>query len=324
MKRRELIAMLATVASGVSPWSASAAAGDPVRMVIPYPPGGPTDTAARHLSESLARATGGVFVVDNRSGGGGSIGTAEVARARPDGRTLGVSLPDSLINVVFTLKNPGYRPLDDLTLIAQFASAAPLLIVDPGLKVRNMGELLAAAKAKPGTVSYGSWGPGSFPHLLMASIEQLSGTTILHVPYRGAQPALQDLIAKQVQIGFVPAHVAETYRDKGWGVPVAVAGPRRVDRFPEVATLAEQGYDSPMTRSTLWMGLFGPRGIDSTLVKRLAADVHAAVKTEAFVQSLAAMSHVPDYKGPEEFRESLRKEYDEVARLMKALGIQPA
>lgn len=328
MKRRELLATTAAVAaigfgSLSMPGPAWASGGRPIRLITPYPPGGPVDTAARRLSDILTRSTGDTFVVDNRSGGGGSIGTAELARAKADGLTLGVALPDSLINAMFTLKNPGYNPLTDLTLIAQFTSASPLVIVDPDLKIRTMGELVALAKAKPDTISYGSWGTGSFPHLIMASVEQLSGARWLHVSYRGAQPALQDLVAKQVKIGFVPAHVAEIYRDKGWGVPIAVAGPRRVGQFPGLATLAEQGYDSFLTRSPLWQGLIGPRGLDAALVQRLANEVKAAMETDSFVQALAAMSHVPDYKGPEEFRASVGREYDAVATLMKTLGVQP-
>ena len=111
--------------------------------------------------------------------------------------------------------------------------------------------------------------------------------------------------------------------DKGWGVPIAVAGPRWVGQFPGLATLAEQGYDSFLTRSPLWQGLIGPRGLDAALVQRLANEVKAAMETDSFIQALAAMSHVPDYKGPEEFRASVGREYDAVATLMKTLGVQP-
>jgi len=318
-----LLATFAAMGGGSLPALAWASENKMVRLITPYPPGGPVDTAGRRLAEVLGKANGNTYLVDNRSGAGGSIGTAELTRAQPDGNTLGLALPDSLINVVFTQSNPGYDPLKDLTLVAQFTSASPLIIVDPDLKVNTMDELVALAKAKPGLVSYGSWGTGSAPHLIMASLEQLSGAKWLHVPYRGAQPALQDLVGKQVQIGFVPAHVAKIYQDKGWGVPVGVAGPARVEQYPDVATLAEQGYDSAITRSPLWMGVIGPRGMDPAQVQTLAGEIEASLKTPAFVDALAAMSHVPDFKGPEAFQASVREEYAAVEALMKALGVKP-
>lgn len=314
------------MASALTAWRPAAAqlASAPVRWIVPFPAGGPVDVVARKLAEAVGSATGTTIVVDNKAGANGSIGTAEALRAPPDGRTFALAIPDSLISVASLLKNPPYDARKDMTFVSQMVASPLVMMAAADLGVGSMAELMGKARTAPEPISYGSWGAGTMPHLIMAAIEQASTGRFNHIPYRGVAPALQDLAGRQVKLGFGPAHVAAQYAQKGLATPIALTGPMRSALLPGVATFAEQGFTGPIEQSRVWIGLVGPKGISADTVNRWNAALTDAVRTPAFGQFLAAIGFVPVNSSPAEFAKSLGQEFVSTNQLIKKLGITPS
>lgn len=290
---------------------------------MPFPAGGPTDAIARKLAELLRPKLGQPIVVENKAGASGSIGTAEVVRSAPDGYTFGVAIPDALVSVASLVPTAGYDARTDLTPIMKICHAQPVLIANAGLGVRTMAELLAAGRKSPRSIASGSWGPGSFPHLLMKSIESASGTQFLDVPYKGLAPAMQDTLANTVQLTVVPPALASQLQDKGSVYALGVCGDERSPFLPQIPTMREQSLDTPITRSTLWIGLVAPRNLPEPLVKRWTEVLSETIRTpefEAFLraggQSLLAIAGA-------DFQRELAAEHADTNALIRSLGIKP-
>lgn len=313
------------MASALTAWRPAAAqlANAPVRWIVPFPPGGPVDVVTRKLAEAVGSATGTTIVVENKAGANGSIGTAEALRAAPDGRTFALAIPDSLISVASLLKAPPYDARRDLTLVSQMVASPLVMMASADLDVGSMAELMGKAKKAPEPISYGSWGAGTMPHLIMAAIESASASRFTHVPYRGVAPALQDLAGHQVKLGFGPAHVAAQYAQKGLATPIALTGPSRSALLPGVATFAEQGFIGPIEQSRVWVGLVGPKGLPAATVAKWSVALDEAVRTPAFGQFLAAIGFVPVSNSSAEFAKSLGQEFMSTNQLIKKLGITP-
>lgn len=291
-----------------------------VRWIVPFPAGGPLDVVARKLAEGLAPRMKQTILVENKAGANGSIGTAEVARAAPDGRTFALAIPDSLISVASLVKNPPYDALRDLTPITQMAATSVVLLAHASLGVSSMAELMGKVRHAKVPISYGSWGPGTLPHLVMSAIESHGTATFTHVPYRGAVPALQDLAGGQVQLGFAPAHVALQYQQKGLTTAIAVTGQRSA-LLPDVPTLAEQGFKGPVEESRIWFALVGPKGLPASWVQRWYEEIGATVRTADFEKFLSAMGFVSFMSSPQQFAANLAKEHVIVNQLIRRLGI---
>lgn len=304
-------------------WVSTARANDAVvRWIVPFPAGGPLDAVARKLAEGVGPRVKQTIVIENKAGANGSIGTAEVARAAPDGRTFALALPDSLISVASLVKNPPYDARRDLTLITQMVASSVVLMAHAKLGASSMAELMAKARQANPPIGYGSWGPGTLPHLVMSAIEAQSTAAFTHVPYRGAAPALQDLAGGQVQLGFGPAHVALQYQQKGLATPIAVTGQRSA-LLPDVPTLAEQGFKGPVEESRIWFALVGPKGLAAQEVQRWYDAIGAAVRAPEFEKFLAGIGFVPLMSTPQAFGQSLAKEYEVTNQLIRKLGISP-
>jgi tripartite-type tricarboxylate transporter receptor subunit TctC len=302
-------------------WTARAAADENVvRWIVPFAPGGPLDAVARKLAEGVGPRLGRTIVVENKAGASGSIGTAEVARSAPDGRSFALALPDSLINVASMIRNPPYDARRDLTLVTQMVASSVVLLAHAGLQVGSMAELMAKARHARPPVGYGSWGPGTLPHLVMASVEAQSAASFTHVPYRGAAPALQDLAGGQVQLAFAPAHVAAQFHLKGLATPIAVTGQRSA-LLPDVQTLSEQGFKGPVEESRIWFGLVGPKGMPAATVQRWHDAIAATVRTPEFEQYLAGIGFVPLMSTPQQFSRDLAREFEVINALIRKLGI---
>ena len=274
----------------------------PVRVVVPFAPGGGTDTLGRAIAQKLSDALGQPFVIDNKPGAGGIIGTDAVAKAAPDGYTLSFNISTALLINQFLYSKLPYDPQRDLVLLSLLATAPVTLVVRPGLAVKTAPELLDYLRANKGKVSYGSWGAGSYAHLGGAYMSKVLDAGLSHVPYKGEAAMLQDLVGGQIDMAFASAVGARPYLGPGKLTIVGVTGDQRMQVLPEVPTLAEQGLKDDAYRVVGWVALGAPAKTPPAIVERLAKET-AAIFAEADVrQRISDMGFVPVAAGPAEFR----------------------
>lgn len=327
MQRRTILnagaASLASLLAGPAP--AQVYPNRPVRWIVPYPAGGPTDGVARRLAELVGSELGQPIVIDNKSGAGGVLGTAEVVRAPGDGYTLGMAGPDALISGPLLVKSAGYDPRADLTRIMQVSYGQAVVFAHAKLGVSSLPALLEAAKARPGSVTYASWGPGSRPELLFKAIEMATGISFMAVPYRGLAPMLTDLLSGSVMVASLPAALAQQYQEKGIGTSLAVLGHARAPELPQLRTSLEQGMDLPIMNAQLWNMLFGPKSLAPEITQRWVAILRKVTASSAFEQSLKAMGQIPT---PAMHSDRLEREFAAehalITDLTHKIGYQPA
>lgn len=326
--RRDLISYAAGAACAAAlgrsgPARAQTYPGRPVTWIVPYPPGGPVDVIARRAAELLAPKLGQPVVVENKAGAAGAIGSAEIARSKPDGYTLGLATTDTLVSAMLLQKTPGYDSRRDLTLIGKLCYSQQLLVVPAKSGIHDLRSLVAAAKAKPGGIAFATWGPGSVPHLYMKSLEAAAGIELLDVAYRGLAPAVQDLLGGQIGVALVPPSVAVTYGQKGLINVISVSGGGRLKQLPQVATVQEQGFQAPMFDYTYWAALVGPRALPpeiGLLWRRLVLEVQAMPEFES---SLIPLGMLPSGRVGSEFASDVRLEFELIGSLTRRLGIMP-
>jgi len=287
----------------------------PVTLVVPFPPGGGTDTGARIMAEQLGKRWGQSVIVDNRGGAAGQIGADFVSKARPDGYTLlfgnigTQSINPSLYRKLSYDPDKAFAPV---SLVAELPLA---LMVNPSVPAKTPAELIALAKAEPGQLSYSTSGAGSAPHLAGELFKDRAQVSILHVPYRGGGPAIADLLAGQVQISFLTVLEASGHIKAGRLRALAVTSDKRVAALPDVPTLAESGL--PGFNAISWIGILAPAGTPPDLVERIAADVRAVLSDEAVKARFAALGGVPHAMSPQEFKKLIaddRARYGELIR----------
>jgi len=292
----------------------------PMRVVVPFAPGGAVDLVARTVAPKLNEALGQPVVVDNRGGAGGTIGTDIVAKARPDGHTLLVASMGVAVNAVLYPKLP-YDTLKDLAPITTLGEQPNIVVVDPSLSARSIGELIALAKAKPGQISYASGGVGSNTHLVTLLFLQMAKVDMLHVPYKGLGPAIADLVGGQVQLAVSNVSTALPHVKSGRLRLLAVTSARRFPLFPDTPTVNESGV--PGYESSGWYGMWGTAGTPSSVLSVLNKEVTKILDTPAIREQFGAQGLQPIPTSPEAFGKRLREEIRKWGPVVKASGAKP-
>ena len=262
-----------------------------VRIVVPQPPGGGTDTIARLIADRLSKQLGQAFIVENRPGAGTLVGTEVVARAAPDGYTLLVGLNGNMAVNPSLYKNLSYDPIRDFTPVAMLANYPFLLVVNKDLPAKSVKDLIAMAKAKPGTINYASAGNGTGQHLAMELFKMLTGANFTHVPYRGAQAAYIDVFSGQVSIFFDNISTAAAQVKGGMARALAITTKERSKKLPELPTIAESGI--PTYEYHTWFGLWAPNKTPRPIIEKLNAEVRKALSDPDVIKNIAASSGEP-------------------------------
>ncbi len=290
----------------------------PVRFILPYPPGGPTDIMGRVVAQALTRDLPQPVVVENRAGAAGAIGTEAVARAAPDGATFLVNASAHVI-VPHMVRVP-YDALADFAPVTNIASVPLMLVVTQGLPVRSVAELIAHAKANPGRLSFASSSNGGAPHLAGELFKLMAGVDMAHMPYRGSGQAVPDLIAGNVQLMFdsMPSSAGAVREGKLRALAVTTAG--RQAAFPDLPTVAEAGV--PGYEISTWYGIWAPAGTPAGVVARLQAAVASALRGAEARERMAALGAQPVADAPEDFARFVRSEFERWGRLVRDARIK--
>ncbi|CAN7535839.1 tripartite tricarboxylate transporter substrate binding protein [Pseudorhodoferax sp. LjRoot39] len=317
MIKRHLLIALALAAA--APVFAQGFPNKPVTLVVPFPPGGGTDTGGRVIAEQLGRRWGQPVIVENKGGAAGQIGADFVAKARPDGYTLLLgNIGTQAINPLLYPKMPydADKAFAPVSLVAELPLA---MMVNPAVPAKTAAEFVALAKARPGQLSYSSSGAGGAPHLAAEMFKDQTGAFILHVPYRGGGPAIADLLAGHVQLSFMTVLEASGHIKAGKLRALAVTGDKRVSAFPDVPTLAEGTI--PGFNAISWIGLLAPSGTPQELQDKIAADVRAVLADEAVKARFVALGGVPRATSPAEFGKLIADDRARYAQIIRARKI---
>lgn len=289
----------------------------PVRVVIPWPPGGSNDVVGRLVLQKLTQTMGQQFVVDNRAGAAGSIGAEVVAKAPPDGYTLMVHSTTHLGNGTLYRKLP-YDVVKDFSAVALLSAQPGVLTVHPSLPVKSVREFIGLAKSRPGQILYSSSGNGSAPHLSMALFVSMSGINIVHVPYKGGVPQVTALVSGETQasLATISTVIAHIRNDKLRPLGVSSAKPSKT--LPGIPTIAQAGV--PGYEMAPWIGVFAPAGTPKSVIDRLNAEVNKALAQQDIVQKLEAQALDPWPATPEEFSAKIKTDFEKYAKLIKLSG----
>lgn len=295
----------------------------PVRLIVAYSPGGPNDILARVVSPKLGETLGQQILVENRPGADGSIGVESVAKAAPDGYTLLLGdMPIAARPALF--KSLTFDVRKELTPVGMIATAPLLLVVNPALPAKTVTELIALARSKPGRLSFGSPGArGGPPDLAAELFKGAQGLDVLSVPYKGAGPALTDLVGGRISFMFVGVSASKSFIDAGRLRALAITGKKRAAALPEVPTLAEAGTPLPDLDFGSWWGVLGPHGLSRNIVNKLNDSLAKTLALPEVRQRLVDLNFQPVTDSPEEFDSFIANEIDKWSRVISRAGIKP-
>ena len=291
-----------------------------VRFLVPFPPGGSTDVAARALADKMSAGLGQQVVVDNRGGGGGAVGTGEAARAAPDGYTL-LFAANAVSILHLAVKDLQYDTLRDFVAITQVTTQPNAFAVHPSVPAANIRELVAYAKANPGKLSYAHAGAGGGQHLTGELLKKMAGIDMLGIPYKGGGQAITDLLGGQVQVGVIGSTPLIPHHKAGRIRILAFTSPERFAPMPEIPTVQEAGF--PGFDSTQWLGLLAPRGTSADIVNRVHAETVKALALADVRERLTQAALQPVGSTPQQFAAFIRADVDRWSKLAQELGIQP-
>jgi tripartite-type tricarboxylate transporter receptor subunit TctC len=304
-------------------WPALAAAEDfptrPIRLIVPFPPGGPNDIIARMVGQRMSQIAGQPVIVDNRGGQAGVLGTDAVAKAAPDGYTIAITSQSS-VAISPTMEKIAYDPQKDLAPVTLVAAVPEMLVVATNVPARNMDELVALAKAQPGKLNFASAGVGGLPHLAGELFKLTAKIDIVHVPYRGAAPAINDLLGQQVQMTFLDLPVILPQIKAGRLRPIALGAKTRSPLAPDVPTTAEVGMPDLLILN--WYGMVAPAKTPTEIIAKLNSITHEAMADPSVKAKLAdqGLEMVPDT--PDEFRAYIASETEKWAKVIKQAGVE--
>jgi tripartite-type tricarboxylate transporter receptor subunit TctC len=292
----------------------------PVRIVVAFPPGGPTDFVGRLLADKMTQIFGQRVYIDNKPGANGTLGGGDVAKSDPDGYSLFLTTAGAVTVSPHIMPNMPYDPLRDFAPVALVTKVTEVLVVTPKLGIKTVKELVALAKDKPGTIPFASTGIGSPPHLAQVLLDASAGVQFLHVPYRGAAPALTDLLGGQIQVVALDIPVVIAQIQAGNLVPIGMASDKRDAILPDVPTLAEQGY--PNTDASNWYALLAPAKTPPDVVAKLNKAVNDALKDPEVRDKLVKAGATPVGGTPESLGTFMKAEYDKWGRVVRDNNIK--
>jgi tripartite-type tricarboxylate transporter receptor subunit TctC len=317
------VAVLAAAVLGITLLSVAQAQGypsGPVRIIVPFTAGSATDIMARTVGERLSSALGQPVIVENRPGAGGSIGIALVAKAPPDGLTVGVVSTGHVVNHVL-YKDLAYDTIRDFAGVAPLATLPSVLIVPPSLGAKSVKDLVAMAKAKPGQLNYGTAGVGSAAHINQEKFNQATGIQGVHIPFKGTPEILNETMGERIQLAWVPLVSSVGPIRDGKVVALAVSTPARSPTLPNVPTIAEAGY--PGGEFNFWVGMLAPAKTPREIVNRLNAEVNKALQADDVRGRVAKLGAEPMPMSPGQFDAFIKQQYEELGKVMRAAGATP-
>jgi len=322
-RRHWLLAAAASVLG--TAWSPSHAADDwqpsrPIRLIVPFSPGGVTDTGARLVADKLAQRLGQQVIVDNKPGASGNIGTQMAAHAEPDGHTLVVGFDGTLVINPHVHRNIPFDTLKDLKPISKIGDAALIIIAHPGLPANTLQELVAYSRTQPNGISYGSAGIGSTPHLAGELLRARAGANLVHIPYKGGGQAMADVIGGALPLLYTAVAGAYPYVQSKQVKAIAVSSQARLASLPEVPTVAESGVPDFVFNS--WTGILAPAGTPDGIVARLQRDIHAVVQSPEIKARLASLGITASGNTPQEFREQITDDLAKYAEIVQSANIR--
>ena len=291
----------------------------PIRMIVPFPPGGGTDFVGRLVAKHLSQRLGQTIFVENRGGANGTVGLQALMQSNPDGYTIATTSDTPLTVNPLLYENLPYEPLRDFVLVATVARSAEMLAVHPSIPARNVPELIAFAKENPDRLSFGSGGVGNFSHLAMELFSLETGVKLLHVPYKGTGPAAMALIAGDVQIGFIPVQTLLPYVKSGQLVAIAIGEPQRMPSLPDVPTVSET---LPGFETAAWEGIVVPAGTPKEIVTRLRDATLSIMRDPAIAKQFTDQQKIVMALGPNEFADLIRKDSAKWEKVIKAAHIK--
>ena len=309
---------LAAACAGAVPASAQQYPTKPIRLIVPFAPGGGTDLLGRTLAQKLNEAWGQPVVVDNRAGGGGNIGTDMVAKSPPDGYTLLMGYVGNLAINPYLFKSLPYDSVKDFAPITLAATAPNVFVAHPSVAAKAVKEVVALAKAKPGTLNYASAGNGTVGHMVAELFKTVTDVNIVHIPYKGNGPAIADMLGGNVQLMFSAPGAVIHHIKSGKLRGIAVASAKRVNGLEEVPTFAEAGY--PAVEATAWYGVLAPANTPKTIVARLHGELARIVHLPEVKDRLATQGYDAVSCTPEEFARLIRNDLAKWQKVVKASG----
>jgi tripartite-type tricarboxylate transporter receptor subunit TctC len=290
----------------------------PIKLIVPFPPGGPNDIIARVVGQRMSELIKQPVVIENRGGQGGVLGTDAVAKAAPDGYTIGIVSASSLV-INPTMEKVPYDVARDFAPVTLVTTVPEMLVVASNVAAKDMGELVALARGQPGKLNFASAGVGGLPHLAGELFKLTAGIDIVHVPYRGAAPAINDLLGQQVQMAFLDLPVILPHIKSGMLRPIALGAPKHAPTSPEVPTTAEVGMPDLLIEN--WYGMIAPGGTPANIVKLINRTANEAMSDPQVAQKLADQGLTVAGDTPEHFRDYIGAESQKWAKVIKDAGI---